>query len=80
MSRYPVQFQQNAGLPLRISVGNVREAGAESQQAPPEATRLLLHVLRVVLQEVVSLRAILVVLLHGVIVLWETERPDTGSH
>lgn len=75
--RYPVHFQQDAGFPLRVSVVEVRQAGAEAQQAPPEATRLLLRGLRVVLQEVLALRALLVVLLHGVIVLCERHTPRT---
>lgn len=66
--RYPVHFQQNAGLPLGVSVGGVGEAGAEAQEAPLEATGFLRRALGVVLQKELSLRAFLVILLRGIVV------------
>lgn len=71
--RYPVHFQQNAGLSLSVSEGGVGEAGAEAQEAPLEATGFLRHALGVILQKELSLRAIPVILLHGIVVFWETE-------
>lgn len=71
--RYPVHFQQNARFSLRISKGGVREAGAETQEAPLEATSFLCHAISVILQKIFSLRAFLVILLLCVIISWETE-------
>lgn len=68
--RYPVHFQQHAGFPLRVSKVGVREAGAEAQEAPLEAASFLRHVIVVVLREILSLRAILVLLLLRVVVSW----------
>lgn len=65
---YPVHFQQNAGLSLRVSVGGVGEAGAEAQKAPLEATGFLRRALGVILQKILSLKAVSVILLQGIIV------------
>lgn len=70
---YPVHFQQNARFSLRISKGGVGEAGAETQEAPLEATSFLCHAISVILQKIFSLRAFLVILLLCIIISWETE-------
>lgn len=66
--RYPVHFQQHARLSLRISIVGVREARAVSQDSPPEATGFLCHVLTVILHEILSFGAFLVILLLRIII------------
>lgn len=65
---YPVHFQQNARFSLRISKAGVREAGAETQEAPLEATSFLYHAISVILQKIFSLRAFLVILLLCIVI------------
>lgn len=65
---YPVHFQQYAGFPLRISKVGVREAGAETQEAPLEAASFLYPVLGVILQKIHSSGAVLVALLLCIII------------
>lgn len=66
--RYPVHFQQHARLSLRISIVGVGEARAVSQDGPPEATGFLCHALSVILHEILSFGAFLVILLFRIII------------
>lgn len=70
---YPVHFQQNARFSLRIAEAGVGEAGAETQEAPLEATSFLCHAISVILHKIFSLRAFLVILLLCIIISWETK-------
>jgi len=51
-----------------ISKVGVREARAEAQRSPLEATSFLVHVLAIVLQIILSCNAVLILLLLRVII------------
>lgn len=65
---YPVHFQNHAGFSLRVSKAGVRKTGAKTQGASHEAASFLCGVLGIVLQKVLSLRAVLVLLLLCIII------------
>ena len=69
---YPVHAEKYAGLPQRVAVVGVLEAGTLSQPGPLELTGLALQgLLQVILHEVLLLRTVDVLpLLDAVIIRW----------
>lgn len=65
---YPVHFEQHTGFSFMVSEVSVRQAGAETQERPPEAARFLQHSFPFLPQGVLSWRTVRVPLLLCVII------------